>query len=57
MIAVHFLPIAKKIRENAMIVEQQEKQLMLMKHQTHGDDDSDMEADVQLVGHYTHVQS
>lgn len=50
MIADHFLPIAKKIRDNAMIVEQKEKQLMLAKlHQTQTDDDSDMEADVQLV--------
>jgi hypothetical protein len=50
MISDHFLPIAKKIRDNAMIVEQKEKQLALSKmHQQHLDDDSDMEADVQLV--------
>ena len=50
MISDHFLPIAKKIRDNAMIVEQKEKQLSLSKmHQHNLDDDSDMEANVQLV--------
>lgn len=55
MISDHFLPIAKKVRDNAMIVEQQEKQLALKKmHQQQSDDESDAEADVQLVsnGHF-----
>ncbi|KAL4238125.1 Ryanodine receptor 2 [Mactra antiquata] len=50
MISDHFLPIAKKIRDNAMIVEQKEKQMVLSKqHGSHNDDDSDLEADVQLA--------
>ncbi|XP_052768471.1 ryanodine receptor 2-like isoform X9 [Mya arenaria] len=50
MISDHFLPIAKKIRDNAMVVEHKEKQLYLTKmHQSQNDDDSDMEADVQLA--------
>ncbi|XP_053408017.1 ryanodine receptor-like isoform X6 [Mercenaria mercenaria] len=50
MISDHFLPIAIKVRDNARIVEQKEKQLALSKmHQQHIDDDSDLEADVQLA--------
>ena len=50
MISDHFLPIAKKIRDNAMIVEQKEKQLVLSKqHQQQNDDESDLESDVQMV--------
>ena len=50
MIQDHFLPIAKKLRENAMIVDQKEKQMILHKHtQQQSEDDSDYEADVQEV--------
>jgi len=50
MIGDHFLPIAKKIRDNALVVEEQEKQLHISKmHTTQNDEDSDVEADVQLV--------
>ena len=48
MIQDHFLPIAKKLRENAMIVEQKEKQMTLWKHSQQMED-SDFEADVQEV--------
>ena len=52
MIQDHFLPIAKKLRENAMIVDQKEKQMILHKHSIQlSEDDSDFEAEVQEVCH------
>ncbi|KAL3874970.1 hypothetical protein ACJMK2_037916, partial [Sinanodonta woodiana] len=46
MIKDHFLPIAKKLRENAVAVEHKEKQLIQEKH-NRAAEDSDFEAEVQ----------